>query len=58
MELLIFGSSNGLLPIYHQVITRTDAHLLLFPSFRTNSSEIFIKNVMIFNEENACENVC
>ena len=45
-----------LLPIQHEVITCTNADLLLVGPLGTNFSEIWIENTKVFFHENAVEN--
>ena len=48
---------NGLSPDRRQAITWTNAGILLIGPLRTNFSDVFIKNLIIFIQENAFENV-
>ena len=51
------GSDNGLSPVRRQAITWTNADLLSIGPFRTNFSEVWIKNTKLFIQENAFEKV-
>ena len=53
----IIGSDNGLSPGQHQAIIWINFRILLTGPLRTNFSEILIKNLYVFIQENAFENV-
>ena len=56
-KLTIIGSDNGLSPGQRQAIIWTNAGTLLIRSFGINFSENFNRNLCIFIQENAFENV-
>ena len=56
-NLAIIGSDNGLSPARRQAIIWTHAGILLIGPLQTNFSQILIKNLYIFFQENAFENV-
>ena len=56
-KLIMIGSDNGLSPGRRQAILWTNAGILLIGPVGINFSEIFNRNLYIFNSENACENV-
>ena len=56
-KLTIIASDNGLLPNWRQTIISTNAQILLIGPLGTNFSEILIKNLYVFIQENAFEYV-
>ena len=57
VEILAYGSDNGLLPGRRQAIIRTNAQILLIEPLGTNLQWNFIWNSYIFIQENVFENV-
>ena len=51
------GSDNGLSPVRHQAIIWTNAAILSIGRLWTNFSEILIKKIKIFIQENASESI-
>ena len=57
VTLAIIVSDNGLLPGRHQAIIWTNAEILLIGPLGGNFSDIFNRNIYIFIQESALENV-
>ena len=51
------GPDNGLVAVWHQTITWTNGHLLAIGPLVANYSEIAMKTLNIFFQENGFENV-